>query len=208
MAQLIYKEWFVDFKFPGHEKVKMVKGELGLMPEGWEVVVVRDIIKRVPSGKKYENKTAKECGAVPILDQGKTGVIGYHNDEPGVLASEGKPIIVFANHTCYQNLIMFPFSAIQNVLPFYPSDENYRNIFWLHWATKDLIEFNDYKGHWPEFIGKRLLLPNKELCKKFGEIIEPMIIKKFKLEQYNNNLRQTRDLLLPKLMSGEIIYKI
>lgn len=202
MAQAIYKEWFVEFKFPEYEKVKMVEGELGLMPEGWDVATVSDITKRVPSGKKYENKTANASGMVPILDQGKSGFIGYHDDEPGVLASEENPIIVFANHTCYQNLIMFPFSTIQNILPFYPNDENSQNIFWLHWATKDLIKFNDYKGHWPEFIGKKLLLPKKELCEKFGEIIKPMIIEKYKLEKYNNNLCQTRDLLLPKLMGG------
>ena len=212
MAQAIYKQWFVDFKFPGYEKVKMVDssageagGELGSMPEGWEVVCVEDVIKRVQSGKKYDNKTAKPIGAIPILDQGRSGFIGYHDDEPGVMASKENPIIVFANHTCYQNLIMFPFSAIQNILPFLPNDKKFRNIYWLHWATKDLVSFNDYKGHWPEFISKRLFLPNKELCQKFGEIIEPMIVAKFELEKSNSILRKTRDLLLPKLMSEGMI---
>ncbi|MDI6707433.1 MAG: restriction endonuclease subunit S, partial [Bacillota bacterium] len=37
MAQLIYREWFVKFRFPGHEKVRMVDSELGPIPEGWEV---------------------------------------------------------------------------------------------------------------------------------------------------------------------------
>ena len=35
MAQAIYKEWFIKFRFPGHEKVKMVKSEMGMIPEGW-----------------------------------------------------------------------------------------------------------------------------------------------------------------------------
>jgi type I restriction enzyme S subunit len=213
MAQAIYNEWFVKFKFPGspyakamedkYEKVKIKNG----IPEGWEEKKVEDVVGRIQSGKKYNNKTAKENGKIPILDQGKSGIIGYHNDEPGVVANENNPIVVFANHTCYQNLIMHPFSAIQNVLPFYPSDKNFRNIFWLHWATKDLIEFNDYKGHWPEFIAKKLLLPPVEICENFGNLIKPMMILKFKLEKTNNNLRKTRDLLLPKLMSGEIEIK-
>lgn len=200
MAQAIFKEWFVKFKFPGYEKVKFKNG----IPEGWENTKVGSLIKRVQSGKKYDNKTASEKGEIPILDQGRSGIIGYHNNEPGVVAGEENPIIVFANHTCYQNLIMFPFSAIQNVLPFYPNEENHRNIYWLHWATKDLIKFNDYKGHWPEFVAKKLLLPSVNLCNKFGDTIELMIALKYKLEKMNNNLRKTRDLLLPKLMSGEI----
>ena len=37
MASAIYREWFVEFRFPGHEQVKMVESELGLIPQGWEV---------------------------------------------------------------------------------------------------------------------------------------------------------------------------
>jgi type I restriction enzyme S subunit len=204
MAQSIYKEWFVDFRFPGHKNVKFVDSPLGKIPEGWEIVKVEDIVERVSSGKKYDNNTVFKTGAVPVLDQGKSGIIGYHNEEPGVLASEEAPIIVFANHTCYQRIILFPFSAIQNVLPFVPKQDMYRNIYWLHYATCGLITFNDYKGHWPEFMSKSLLLPVKNICESFGEIAKPIVRNIYKLERKNKNLRRTRDLLLPKLISGEI----
>ncbi len=204
MAQAIYREWFVHFRFPGHEQVKMVDSELGTIPEGWEVVKTEQIVKRVPSGKKYSQKTVEQAGSVPVLDQGKSGIIGYHNDFPGVIASEDEPIIVFANHTCYQRIIQFPFSGIQNVLPFLPHHEKHRNIYWLHWATKDLVEFNDYKGHWPEFMSKELSLPPIAICEQFGELIKPMVQLIHKFDRRNQNLRQTRDLLLPKLISGEL----
>jgi len=203
MAQLLYTEWFVKFKFPGHEKVKLVDSgtEFGLIPEGWEIKNVDSLIKRIPVGKKYENKSVFEMGKVPVLDQGKTGLIGYHNDEPGVKASTKNPVIVFANHTCYQNIIVFPFSAIQNVLPFIPNDE--RHIIWLHWATKDLIKFNDYKGHWPEFMSKKLIIPDVELTKKFGNIVGRYVEMRYKLETINKNLSQIRDLLIPQLVTGK-----
>jgi type I restriction enzyme S subunit len=225
MAQAIYKEWFIKFNFPvelvkseklkvkskknvGYKKAggKMInsKTEFGKIPEGWEVKEVGDIIRRVQSGKKYNNKTVSKKGKVPVLDQGKSGIIGYHNDEPGVIASEDNPIIVFANHTCYQNLIMFPFSAIQNILPFYPSDDYPRSIYWLHWATKDLIELSDYKGHWPEFIKKVVVVPTQKISENFEQKITSIIIEKLKLENINQKLRQARDLLLPKLISGQI----
>ena len=47
MAQTIYKEWFVNFRFPGHEKVKFVDSPLGKIPEGWEVRKLGDIIELV-----------------------------------------------------------------------------------------------------------------------------------------------------------------
>ncbi len=202
-AQKIYNEWFVKFKFPGYKNVKIVDG----LPESWEEKKVESLVSRIQSGKKYNNKTANEVGDIPILDQGRSGMIGYHNDEPGVVATEEKPIIVFANHTCYQNLIMYPFSAIQNVLPFYPNDKNHRNIYWLQWATKDIVQFNDYKGHWPEFISKKVIVPTDNICNEFGNLIKPMIIYKYRLDLINENLRKTRDKLLPKLMSGEIEVK-
>ena len=204
MASAIYREWFIEFRFPGHEQVEIVEPELGLIPQGWEVVRTEQIIKRVQSGKKYNQKTVEQAGNIPVLDQGQSGIIGYHNDVPGVIASEDEPIIVFANHTCYQRIIQFPFSAIQNVLPFLPHPEKHRNIYWLHWATKDLVELNDYKGHWPEFMSKELPLPPASLCEQFGEFIKPMVQLTYRLEKRNQNLRQTRDLLLPKLISGEL----
>ena len=39
MARRIYEEWFVRFRFPGHEGVRMVESELGLVPEGWAIDV-------------------------------------------------------------------------------------------------------------------------------------------------------------------------
>jgi type I restriction enzyme, S subunit len=204
MARLIYNEWFAKFRFPGCEKAEMVDSELGPIPDGWPVVRVEDIVKRVSAGKKYDNKTASPNGSVPILDQGKSGIIGYHDDKPGVVASEETPVIVFANHTCYQRIIQFPFSAIQNVLPFLPHPERTRNIYWLHWATKDLVKFNDYKGHWPEFMSKQLLLPPADICSAFGQLVKPSVQLSYELEQKNVNLRATRDLLLSKLMSGEL----
>jgi type I restriction enzyme, S subunit len=203
MAQKLYAEWFVKFKFPGHEKAKFIDSgtKFGKIPSGWEVRSVESLIKRIPAGKKYENKTVSETGKVPVLDQGKSGVIGFHNDKPGVNASLENPVIVFANHTCYQNLIVYPFSAIQNVLPFVPNDE--RSIYWLHWATKDLIEFNDYKGHWPEFIAKKYVVPEIELTQEFGDTMAPIVALKYKLERRDVDLKEMRDLLIPQLVTGK-----
>jgi len=211
MAQSLYREWFVHFRFPrdpsevsakagGHESVKLVDSALGQIPKGWEVKTIEEIVKRIPIGKKYDQKTASPTGSVPIFDQGKAGVIGYHDDEPGVEASEDDPVIVFANHTCYQRLVQYPFSAIQNVLPFLPSPKFSRNIYWLHYATNGRLVLNDYKGHWPEFAALLVIVPASEICDRFGAFLAPLSQEILKLERAIQTLRQTRDLLLPKLI--------
>jgi len=204
MAQLIYREWFVNFRFPGHERVRMVDSEFGPIPDRWDVVRTEDLVKRIASGKKYEQRTVSAVGAVPVLDQGQSGIIGYHDDEPGVRASEEEPVIVFANHTCYQRIIQYPFSAIQNVLPFVANPERRRNIYWLHWATKDLVEFNDYKGHWPEFMTKKLVCPPAYHAEEFGQVVNPLVRLIYKLDIQKQVLQHIRDVLLPKLISGEL----
>lgn len=203
-ARLLFREWFVYFRFPGHEKVKIKKDGISKTPEGWGKEKVINVVKRVAPGELYDQATAEPTGIVPILDQGQSGIIGYHNNEPSVIASLDNPVIVFANHTCNQRITHFPFSAIQNIFPFVPSDENYRNIYWLHYATDNLVQLNAYKGHWPEFMAKNILLPPEDLCDEFGNIISMIHKQIFYLSIQNQKLAQARDLLLPRLMNGAI----
>jgi type I restriction enzyme S subunit len=200
LTEEIYREWFVRLRFPGHEKVKFVKA----VPESWKPVLIGDLLKRIAPGKKYEQKTASTSGEIPILDQGQSGIIGYHDNEPGVVASLEHPVIVFANHTCYQRLIFFPFSAIQNVLPFVPSATIKSNIYWLHMATTGVVELSEYKGHWPAFVTKRIYYPGSELTELFGDEAAPLFKQKFQLEKVTKVLTKTRDLLLPRLISGKL----
>ena len=204
MARALYREWFVHFRFPGHENHPRVPSPLGEIPQGWEVRTVEEIVKRIPVGKKYDQKTVSSTGTIPVLDQGKSGIIGFHDEQPGVEATESTPVIVFANHTCYQRLIHFPFSAIQNVLPFVSHPSVFRNIYWLHWVTNGLVAFNDYKGHWPEFAAKWIVVPPQDICQDFGNFAEPISRQILKLERAIQTLRRTRDLLLPRLLSGQI----
>lgn len=204
MARRLYEEWFIHFRFPGHEDVSFKESELGRIPEGWEVAPIGEAVKRFTAGKKYSQKTVSPAGVIPVLDQGKQGIIGYHDDSPGFIASLSDPVIVFANHTCYQRLIFYPFSTIQNVIPFKSSDKYSRNTFWLHHATHGLVELNDYKGHWPQFAAKKIPIADEGLAESFGKLVEPMYHQMLALYRKNANLRAQRDLLLPKLVSGEI----
>ncbi len=179
----------------------LVDSELGEVPEGWGVKKIGECVKRFPVGKKFTQKTSKETGSIPVLDQGKSGIIGYHDEEPGVKASTSNPIVVFANHTCYMKLVMYDFSTIQNVLPFKGMN---LDIFWIYEATYKKQEFIEYKGHWPDFSIQEILIPTKGLDKIFGELMKPLFVKKYEKEKEISTLSKLRDTLLPKLLSGEL----
>lgn len=171
------------------------------VPKGWEVKRIDEVIQKIPVGKKYSSKTAFSEGLVPILDQGRSGVIGYHNDKPGVKASIEDPIIVFANHTCYMRLISYDFSAIQNVFAFKGKE---CNLYWLYLATLGKQEFVEYKGHFPDFLIKEIIVPPDELTELFGKYVKESFSKIFIKDRENSSLVKIRDLLLPKLLNGEI----
>ncbi|MCK7544966.1 hypothetical protein MLC59_12420 [Marinobacter bryozoorum] len=182
----------------------MQDSELGEIPEGWRVNQIGDLVTRIPVGKKYSQKTASETGDVPVLDQGKSGIIGYHNEKPGVTACPDDPVIVFANHTCYMRLIMHEFSAIQNVLPFKSKPAKALNIFWLYFATHGKQEFIEYKGHWPDFVIKEIVVPDDSIASRFGSIAKDLVVNQFRNEKQNETLSAIRDAMLPKLLSGEL----
>ena len=171
------------------------------VPKGWEVKRIDEVIQKIPVGKKYSSKTAFSEGLVPILDQGRSGVIGYHNDKPGVKASIEDPIIVFANHTCYMRLISYNFSAIQNVFSFKGKE---CNLYWLYLATLGKQEFVEYKGHFPDFLIKEIIVPPEELTELFGKYVKENFSKIFINDRENSNLAKIRDLLLHKLLNGDI----
>lgn len=180
---------------------EFVETEMGQVPKGWEVKKIDEVIQKIPVGKKYNQKTTVPDGKIPVLDQGKSGIIGFHNDTAGVNASIQDPVIVFANHTCYMRLIHFDFSAIQNVFAFKGKNIN---IYWIYLATLGKQKFVEYKGHFPDFLIKQIVVPPKELTEIFGDMVKDSFSKIALNLDTNEKLAKTRDLLLPRLLSGEI----
>ena len=218
IAQALFKSWFVDFD-PVRAKAegRLPEGidsataelfpnafeasELGLVPKGWEVKKFGEFIERLSVGKKFDQKTALTEGAVPILDQGKSGIIGFHNEAAGVKASLENPVVVFANHTCYMRLICFDFSAIQNVLPFIGKQVD---TIWAYYATRDRIKFSEYKGHWPDFAIEKAVVPPEVLTKLYKDAVSPIVHRIRLNELQANTLSNLRDTLLPRLISGQL----
>ena len=75
-AQRLYKEWFIDLHFPGHENTNIVDG----VPEGWEKKKVGELIAKVPRTKQIPTKDYQKEGAIPIIDQSRDYIAGYTDD--------------------------------------------------------------------------------------------------------------------------------
>ena len=91
MARSLYREWFVNFRFPGHEKLPRIASPLGDIPQGWEVKLVKDILSRRAAGTVYREADVKPEGATPVLDQSTNELLGFHENEPDHLASPPTP---------------------------------------------------------------------------------------------------------------------
>ena len=142
---------FIRFGFPAAELEAHT-------PLGWELFTVSEAIAQEKVGRKYDNKSVLHVGSVPVLNQQALGFHGYHNDEPGVFASQDNPVVTFANHTCAIRLVDFPFSAIQNVFVLRGRAMCSDTRFLKYWLT-GRIETDSYRGHFPDLLNMRLPLP-------------------------------------------------
>src|SRR3989344_4126768 len=137
--------------------------------KAWRTMPVTDLFDKLPVGKRYDQRTVFPYGKVPVIDQGKSGVICYHNEEPGIRASEEKPIVTFANHTCQVTLQKRNFSVIQNVFPLKAKEGV--DPWFLYYRIRDAIKFQEYKGHWPDFVMLQFLVPPHNEQKRIAEML-------------------------------------
>ena len=202
MAQTLYQEWFVHFRFPGHENVPMVESPLGPIPQGWKIKKVKEIVNRLKAGKIYRETDVDQIGKIIVIDQSRADLLGFHDNQADHNASPKAPIIVFGDHTCKMQLMVVPFSLGPNVVPFIARDEV--PVGYLYFLISSLVETREYKRYWTELNNKVIATADSEVSKRFSDFTSGIFQQIEVLKRRNNNLRQTRDLLLPKLISGEI----
>ncbi len=231
MAQSLYREWFVHFRFPGHEKKRLVESELGLIPEGWDVVKIRDI-STLYRGRSYSGMDIATVNGLPFLnlkcierDGGfrHDGIKRYQGPyKETQTARAGDIIMAVTDMTQERRLvaraarvpktgeIKFVFSM--DLVKIDPHDENCRDYLYgmLRFSSfpdevKQYANGANVLHLSPERIENFLFpLAPEELYKKFSTICSDMYKACDTLQAKNSNLRKTRDLLLPKLISGEV----
>jgi len=232
MAQAIYREWFVHFHFPGHEGVRIVESEMGLIPEGWEVCQLGDQLAALETGKRPKGGAIGFEGGVPSIGAENVNGIGKHDFSsekyvPSNFFSQMRQgIIQNGDVAIYKDGAYigrssyfrdsFPYSkCCVNEHVFLLRSNNVKltqNILYL-WLqeheTLEAIRSTNSNAAQPGINreglnGIELILPPIKLAKQFDNIVEPILAKIINHAKHNQNLRRTRDLLLPRLISGEL----
>lgn len=195
MAENLYKEWFVRFRFPGYENAEFENG----IPKDWGYVKL-DKVLTVLYGKDHSKL---EDGDVPVYGSG--GIMRYGNralyDGESVLIPRKGSLnnIMWVNHPFWTVDTMFYTKAL------IPHVEKY--IYYVL-SSLDMASYNtgaalpsmttDILYH------LKIALPSTSLLAKFDAIVSDLYEQRTLLENKNKNLIKQRDLLLPRLMSGKL----
>ena len=199
-AQRLYKEWFVDLRFPGYEDVEVVDG----VPEGWKKEHIGDLIKKVTRTKQIKTAEYLPEGTFPIIDQSRDFIAGYTNDQEAVV-DMGCPVIVFGDHTRILKYIQFPFAkGADGTQLIISNNENMpHSLLYSSLVAVDLSNYH-YARHFKYLKAENILVPSREIAKEFDWYVSPMLLQIQQLRNMENKAAEARDRLLPKLMSGEI----
>ena len=197
MARSLYREWFVHFRFPGHEKLPRVPSPLGEIPKGWEVKKLSDILE-LNYGKALKKEDRRQ-GAFPVY--GSSEIVGTHDasltKNPGIIVGRKGNVgsIFWCNDdffvidTTYFVTSSLPLRFLFYVLPtlnFLNSDAAVPGLSRNQAYTLDI------------------LVPPVPLLTKFCRLADGFEQQVGALQHQMHNLRRTRDLLLPRLLSGQM----
>jgi type I restriction enzyme S subunit len=207
MARSIYREWFVNFRFPGHEQVQMVDSDLGLIPEGWEVVCLGKLAS-FQTGKLNSN-AAKPNGVYPFFtcSQEIFRTDTYSFDTECVLLAGNN-----ANGVFHIKYFKGKFDAYQRTYVIRSLNQHQVTNYYLYFAIKAQLEHlkSISTGSATKFLtltilnNLNIIVSLPDIQDKFAKFILAVFSEIELLQAKNTNLRQTRDLLLPRLISGEI----
>jgi type I restriction enzyme S subunit len=229
LAQTLYKQWFVDFEFPNEEGKpykssggEMVESELGMIPKGWEVLPIKDKVEVVLGGTPSREIKDYWGGEVNWINSGKINdfriisetekitQIGLEKSAAKLMPIKTTVLAITGATLGQTSLLEIETSANQSVIGLIENDTfPYTYIFPLIQNEIDMI-IQSQTGGAQQHINKndvesyRILTPIFEILSSFDKLIGPSyeLISNNLFE--NKHLSDLRDLLLPKLMSGEI----
>jgi len=224
MAQMLYREWFVRFRFPGHEDVRMVQSDLGPIPEGWEIVKLSSLVStqygytesateehigpKFVRGKDINKTTYINWQLVPYcpIAEGKLpkyklsvgDILIVRMADPGKVGIiEQEVNAVFASYLirlCIVDNRLSPYYLYYSLL-----DDRYQG--YITGASTGTTRKSASAGVITDY---DLVVPPANLRQQFEKLIIDLRELLNNLLDRNNVLYHTRDLLLPRLISGEV----
>lgn len=200
MAENLYKEWFVRFRFPGHEKAEFENG----LPKGWNKLPLLEICEF----KRGKNITSEEMcdGNIPVISAG-IDVSGYHSK-----ANVKGVSVTMSSSGANAGFISIHYTDIWAADCSYIEESTTPNIFYVYELLNNLriVITNFQRGAaqphvYPKDINRiKLIVPDKALMEEANNRFAAVHKEIFYLQQQSALLSRQRDLLLPRLMSGKL----
>jgi type I restriction enzyme S subunit len=216
MAEAIYREWFVNFNFPGSEDVEMKDSDVGFIPENWSIETFSEIA-HFQNGYSFSGEHWQEDGKPIVkISELKNGITDqtdfYHGDDidEKYYIDDGDLIFSWSASLYIDIWKKGPALLNQHLYKVMPKDDIELN-FVHRSLVKKLEEFRSrMRGTTMQHIRKsdleevKVAVPPSEIREQFDQKIDPINQELLDLHKQNQTLRQTRDLLLPRLVSGEV----
>lgn len=200
MAESLYKEWFVRFRFPGHKNVKMVNG----LPNGWKKGALSDVCE-FKRGKNITSSEMKD-GTIPVISAGITPS-GFHSH-----ANVYGISVTMSSSGANAGYIAVHYSDIWAADCSYIEEASTPCIYYVYELLNNIrsIINNFQRGAaqphvYPKDINRiKMIIPSEDIRKKANEKIGVIHRQIDNLQRQNSLLARQRDLLLPRLMSGKL----
>jgi type I restriction enzyme S subunit len=218
MARSLYREWFIHFRYPGHESVPLVASPLGPIPQGWEVKKLGEIAenmrRNVPKGQLDEPQPYVGLEHIPrrslALDAWETATDLGSNK----LAFKKGEILFGKIRPYFHKVSVAPFAGLcsaDTIVIRARSPEHYAIVvacvssdaFVAH-ATATSNGSKMPRANWHVLKEYQVAIPTGKLAARFSSLVCDAVAQQQALVFQTHNLRRTRDLLLPRLLSGQV----
>ncbi len=217
-ARLLYDEWFVKFRFPGHERVRLVESAVGMVPEGWEVVKLGEIAQElrrtvhpasVDPETPYVGLEHLPRRSIALTEWGTARSV-----QSTKLWFEKGEILFGKIRPNLHKVCVAPFRGIcsSDTIVIVSKQKEYQSLILYYVSGEDFVAFasrtaqgtNMPRASWEVLATRPLALPPQPVLAPFNEFVKSAVEEIANGLLRNAILRQTRDRLLPGLVAGEI----
>jgi type I restriction enzyme S subunit len=221
MARRLYREWFVHFRYPGHESVPLIESHSGRIPLGWEISILENVCARIASGSTppRDDKSLWNGGTVDWYKTQELWDCDLFGAEekivPGSrvrLFNSGTILVAIYGASIGRLGVLHNTASCNQAALGIVADGQRTTVSHLYYT---LLSLRDYfigiaQGAAQQNISKEkvceapFVIPNSKILMDFEGIVGPMMKLRYALSRQSYNLLRTRDLLLPRLMSGQL----
>ena len=218
MAQTLYREWFIYFRFPGHENVSMVGSALGPIPQGWKIgelgnlaesirrnVKPGDVEPETPYfGLEHLPRKSIALSNWDFVDSINSAKLRFKKGE--ILFGKIRPY--------FHKVGVAPLDGIcsSDTIVIHPKVNKYFAITLSYVSSEHFIKYATTtsqgskmpRADWKVLAKYPVIIPPEQIMRRFSSFVCEVVDNIHNLIFQNKNLSETRDLLLPKLISGEI----